>query len=381
IQDQAARAEAENASKDEFLSMLSHELRTPLNSMLGWLHILIHQSPDPILLRRGLQVIDRSAQAQIRLIKELIDTSLIVQNRLQLEMEAVDLTQLLQDVIDVMLPLADRKQLHIQATLADSPGYFIFDPDRIQQVIWNLISNSIKFTSEVGLISLELTYETHQAQIVVNDMGEGISPEILPHIFERFKQGDSATTRQHGGLGLGLAIAKYLVEAHNGTIVAESPGVGQGTIFQVTLPLTAASAPPEKPQLDTAVMTLAGFNLLIVDDDQDNLDILEMLFADVHDATVVTADSVTQAITQFLEQPPDLLISDISMPGRDGFELIQWVRSLPPEQGGAVNAIAVTGHASDSDAQRLIAAGFQAHIAKPVQFDELLDIVMRLMHK
>lgn len=382
-QDQAELAEAENASKDEFLSMLSHELRTPLNSILGWLSIIMHQPTDQSLLMRGLRVIRRSAQAQARLIEDLLDTSLIIQSRLELDYHAVDLTEVIQGVVDVMLPLAESKGVYLRASLAESPNYLVLDQDRIRQVVWNLISNAIKFTPEAGQVEISLTYETHQARIEVKDTGEGISPEFMPQVFNRFEQGSRSTTRQHGGLGLGLAIARYLVAAHNGTITAHSPGVGLGATFTVTLPLVEATIPPQEERAEELAVEseviLTGVRLLIVEDNVDNLEMLEVLCAQVHNATVVCANSVAEAIAHFTAHPPDLLVSDISLPDRDGFELIEWVRSLPSEQGGLVPAIAVTGHASERDAQRFIQAGFQAHVPKPVQFDQLLAVIITLI--
>ena len=378
VQNQVELAEAANVSKDDFLSMLSHELRTPLNSILGWLQILLHHQSDPILLGRGLNTIEHSAQAQARLINELLDTSRIIQNRLELELSAVDLTQLTRAVIEVMLPLAESKSVYLQANLAESPGYFLLDPNRIEQVVWNLISNAIKFTPEGGQINLLLTYQSGQARIQVTDTGEGISPEFLPQVFDRFQQGSHSTTRQYGGLGLGLAIAKYLVDAHDGAIIARSPGAGLGATFTVTLPLIAIDAPPEELDIQEqeSILSLAGFRLLIVDDDPDNIEVLEIFLSGIHSADVTTAKTVNEAMARFAEQPPDLLITDISMPNHDGFELIKRVRTLSPEQGGDVPAIAVTGHAAESDAQQLLAAGFQAHIPKPIQFDELISAIM-----
>ena len=380
VQEQAELAAAQNASKDEFLSMLSHELRTPLNSIMGWLHILLHQQPDPALLRRGLEVIEHSAQAQLHLIQELLDTTLIIQNRLRLDKAAVDLTQVIQGVIEVMLPLADSQQVQLIPHLPAAPSYFLLDPDRIEQVVWNLIANAIKFTPEQGQVEVRLTYHPDQAQIQITDTGKGIAPEFLPQVFDCFQQASRSTTRQHGGLGLGMAIARSLVELHQGTITVQSPGIGLGTTFVVTLPLIDAEAPSPEQQSDARPAgNLAGIQILIVDDDVDGREMLEILFAQVHQAKVVIADSVATAMSQFTVCPPDLLISDISMPGQDGFELIQWVRSHPPEQGGNVGAIALTGHASENDTATFLAAGFQAHVAKPVQFDELVAIALNLI--
>ncbi len=379
LQDQAETAEAANISKDEFLSMLSHELRTPLNSIMGWLHILLAKKPDPILLMRGLNTIEHSAKAQARLINELLDTSRIIQNRLKIDCDAVDLTEVVQEVIEVMLPLAESKPVYLQANLANSRGYCLLDPDRIEQVVWNLISNAVKFTPENGQVTVQLTYEANQAQIEIIDTGEGISPEFLPQVFDRFQQESRSTSRRYGGLGLGLAIVKYLVEAHDGTITARSPGAGLGSTFTVTLPLielTELEDYPDESSSSEPVLTLAGFRLLIIDDDPANLEVLEMVMSGIHDAIVTTTSSVTEAMAQFTEQIPDVLITDITMPDRDGFELIEWVRALSPEQGGDVPAIAVTGHAAESDTQQLLAAGFQAHVPKPILFDELISAII-----
>lgn len=246
-------------------------------------------------------------------------------------------------------------------------------------MVWNLISNAVKFTPENGQVTVQLTYEANQAQIEITDTGEGISPEFLPQVFDRFQQESRSTSRRYGGLGLGLAIVKYLVEAHDGTITARSPGVGLGSTFTVTLPLielTELEDYPDESSSSEPVLTLAGFRLLIIDDDPANLEVLEMVMSGIHDAIVTTASSVTEAMAQFTEQIPDVLITDITMPDRDGFELIEWVRALSPEQGGDVPAIAVTGHAAESDTQQLLAAGFQAHVPKPILFDELISAII-----
>lgn len=381
VQTQVDLAEAENVSKDEFLSMLSHELRTPLNSISGWLHILLHQQPDQRLLMRGLKTIKHSTQVQTRLINELLDTSHIIQNQLELEFSAVDLTQLTQTVVNVMLPLAESKPVVLEANLADSPESFQLDPDRIEQIVWNLISNAIKFTPEGGQINVELTYGTDQARIQVADTGEGISPEFLPKVFDRFQQGSRSTTRQYGGLGVGLAIAKYSVEAHKGTIIAQSPGSGLGATFTVTLPLTEIDVLPEEcdsPEQES-ILSLEGVRLLIVEDDPNSLEVLEIFLSSIHNATVTTASTVAEAKAQFSEQPPNILITDISMPHQDGFELIRWVRSLSPDQGGQVPAIAVTGHVSESDTQRFLAAGFQTHIPKPIPYEQFISEITKIL--
>lgn len=382
-QERSARVEAEaaNASKDEFLSVLSHELRTPLNAILGWTEILLSQTdPDPTLRARALTSIDRSARTQTRIIEDLLEVSRIVQGQLSLQRRSINLTELIGNVVEGILPAAERAFVQLVANLEEPPDYYYLDPERLQQVFNNALSNAIKFTPQQGRVEVTLAYQGDRAQIKIADTGNGIASEFLPYVFDRFRQADSSNSRQYGGLGLGLAIIKVFVEAHEGTVQVSSPGVNQGTTLIVTLPLTAAVPPaaPTAPPFQSENL-LGNLRILVVEDDADNLDILTVTL-EAQSATVITATSVDEAIQKMTRDGmPDLLISDISLPGRDGFSLIEWVRSRPPTLGGDMPAIALTGYAALSDTDSLLAAGFQYHLVKPTSMDELLSTVISLV--
>ncbi len=386
IQEQVARAEAEaaNASKDEFLSVLSHELRTPLNSIIGWTGILQRQADtDPELLTRAITSIERSARSQTRIISDLLEISAVIQGKLSLQLQAVNLTRLINLVIDLVQPIVENKKIQLITRLADSPQQLHLDPERMQQVLWNGLTNALKFTPEGGQISVSLTYTDDQAQIEITDTGEGINPDFLPYVFDRFRQADSSNIRRYGGLGLGLAIVKHFTEAHHGTVTIDSPGVGQGCTLTIRLPLAMIIPRPTElvdPLLsaDTTAADFTNLRILIVEDDTDSLEILTLTLQ-MQDATVITANSVQEAMKRFTDEMPDLLISDISLPGQDGFVLIDWVRSLPPEQGGETPAIALTGYAASSDTERLIAAGFQRHVAKPFDIETLIAAIVSVL--
>ncbi|MGC1309541.1 MAG: chemotaxis protein CheB [Phormidesmis sp.] len=379
-QAQAARQEAEaaNTSKDEFLSVLSHELRTPLNTILGWTSILLRTQPDPTLLNRALTSIDRSTRTQSRIIEDLLEVSRIIQGQLELRQQSVDLTALMSGVIEGMLPAAEQAGVRLAAALDETPGHFYFDPDRLRQVFNNVISNAIKFTPSGGQIHTRLTYTPDQAKIEIADTGSGIEAEFLPHVFDRFCQVNSSNTRQYGGLGLGLAIVKTFVEAHGGKVRISSPGIGEGTTLTIMLPLVAAIAP-----ISTATPTPTGDNLLtglcilVVEDNPDNLEILTMML-EVQGATVIAARSVAEAMSLLVaENAIGLLISDISLPGEDGFDLIRQVRAA--SWGEGLPAIAVTGYAAASDTEKIFRAGFQHHLPKPVEIDELIAAIIDLV--
>ncbi|MBE9079407.1 PAS domain-containing protein [Romeria aff. gracilis LEGE 07310] len=376
-----AEAEAENIRKNEFLSMLSHELRTPLNSILGWSDILLRRPPKPEVLTRALEAIQRGARSQARLIEDLLDLSRIIQGKLQLTMHPTNLTRVMQSVIETLQPDAERKQIRLEANLAPAPASILADAERLQQVFLNLLTNAIKFTPEGGQVAVQLTYSQTVIQIQVADSGKGISADMLPYIFDRFRQDDSSTTRSYGGLGLGLAIVRYLVEAHNGTVAAASDGEGQGATFIVSLPLVVANTPAEPAAAppDPGRDCLTGLRLLLVDDQESNLDPLTFVL-ETQGATVVTANSAAAAMAQIEAQPPDLLISDVGMPHMNGLELVRWVRSRPAEQGGEMPAIALTAFAAEAEAQDILAAGFQHHLAKPVSLDDVVAVVARLIN-
>ncbi|MBE9077549.1 PAS domain-containing protein [Romeria aff. gracilis LEGE 07310] len=376
-----AEAEAENIRKNEFLSMLSHELRTPLNSILGWSQILTQRQPRPEVMARALEAISRGARTQAQLIEDLLDISRIIQGRLHLAARPTNLTSIIRSVIESLELTAEQKQIRLEAQLDPTPGSVIVDPDRMQQVFANLLINAIKFTPEGGQVEVRLTYSESEIQAQVIDTGKGISPEILPHIFERFRQDDSSATRSYGGLGLGLAIVRYLVEAHDGIVTAESEGEGQGATFTIALPLVLADVPPARPSAlpEADDIRLTGARLLLVDDEEDNLAPLRYVL-EAQGATVMTAISAAAALEKLVEQRPDVLISDIAMADMTGIDMIRLVRSRPPEQGGGVPAIALTAYAADSEVQEILAAGFQHHIAKPIDIDEVIALIASLVN-
>ena len=383
MQERTARVEAEsaNASKDEFLSMLSHELRTPLSAILGWVSILLSRSQtDPTLLNRALTSIERSALTQTRIIEDLLQVSRIIQGQMVLQRQAVNLSNLVRDVIESMLPIAERADIQLVSDLDEASDYFYFDPDRLQQVFSNALSNAIKFTPREGQITTRLTYSVDQAHIQITDTGRGIDPDFLPYVFDRFRQASSSNTREYGGLGIGLTIVKTFVEAHEGTVRISSPGIGLGATLTIMLPLVEAIAPiPTPAPLPPGENLLSGLRILIVEDDADNREILTIML-ETQSAIVIPTDSVAAAIeTLTNEEPPDLLISDISLPGQDGFDLIAWVRSRDPNEGGDLPAIALTGYAASEHTQKILAAGFQDHLTKPTDTDALMAAIVNLV--
>jgi len=378
----AARQRAEDASrlKDEFLATVSHELRTPLNAILGWSQVLEDDDVDPEGARRAISTIARNARSQARLIDDLLDISRIITGRLRLETRAIPELGTIVDAAAGSLRLAaEAKAIDLRVTLEARVGPILGDPTRLQQVVWNLVSNAIKFTPRGGEVRVELTCEEDLGRLVVRDTGEGIRPDFLPYVFDRFRQGDGGTTRVHGGLGLGLAIVRQLVELHGGDVTVASDGVGRGATFTVTLPIMAAQdddrrargdeppARPEDPHLD-------GLRVLAVDDEPDSLELVRTILerCRVH---VDTATSAVEALRRIAEGGTDLLIADVAMPDRDGFWLIREVRGLAPEAGGSTPAVALTALARAEDKRALLAAGYQVHLAKPITAEQLTGTV------
>lgn len=392
--ERAARAEAERTGrmKDEFLATLGHELRTPLNAILGWSTILRGEAlTDDVA--EGLAIIERNARAQTRIIEDLLDMSRIISGKVRLDVQRLDLAAVLAAAVETIRPAANAKGLRLQTVLDPGARWVSGDPNRLQQVFWNLLSNAVKFTPKGGQVRVVLECVHSHLEVSVSDSGEGIAPEFLPHVFDRFRQADASTTRHHGGLGLGLAIVKQLVELHGGTVRAGSAGVGQGTSFRVMLPLRAlrpeddgaagerrhpragaADAPP--PPLSEQ-LPLRGVNVLVVDDEADARTLIRRLLED-REANVRTAGSAAEAMALFLAERPDVLVSDIGMPGEDGYALIGQVRALGPGQGGATPALALTAYARSEDRLKALLAGFQMHLAKPVETLELLATVASL---
>jgi signal transduction histidine kinase/DNA-binding response OmpR family regulator len=382
-----SEAREANRVKDEFLATLSHELRTPLTAMLGWVQLLRSGALDTEDASRGMEIIERNVMSQARLIDDLLDVSRIITGKLRLAMRPISLVSVIEAALDVVRPTADAKGLVLESTLDPAASQVTGDPDRLQQVIWNLLVNAIKFTSREGAVHVSLAREGPHVRIEVSDTGEGIEPAFLPHIFDRFRQADSSSRRAHGGLGLGLAIVRHVTELHGGTAWATSEGPGRGATFVVRLPLTPAFVErlPTRPAAllpaTTAPMTpaddFAGLRIVVIDDDPDGRDMVAQVLR-MHHAEVTTAAGAREALERIAVSPPDLIISDIGMPGEDGYDLIRQVRGLPRERGGMAPALALTAFARDEDRTRALAAGFQAHASKPIGPAELVSIVAQL---
>ncbi|WP_437682661.1 ATP-binding protein [Sorangium sp. So ce131] len=364
----AARAEAEAASrlKDEFLAVLSHELRTPLNAILGWAHIASDAPADGATVRHALEVIRRNAAVQLRVIDDLLDVSRIVAGKMGIHAASVDLGDVLTAALDSVRPAAEAKGIAISLQIDESARVAAGDAARLQQVFWNLLSNALKFTPEAGRIEVRLDRAGGEARVVVRDTGRGIAPEFLPHVFERFRQEDTGTARKHGGLGLGLAVVRYLVEAHGGTVDAESAGEGRGATFTVTLPLR----PPEPGAPRSAAVerpaSLQHVRVLVVDDDADTRELFAYMLARAGAATEGAA-SVEEALARLASERFDVLISDIGMPERDGYVLMDAVRGHTDPRVRSIRAIAVTSYAGDSHRARAIDGGFDEYVAKPLE--------------
>lgn len=391
VQEQNARMEAErlNRLKDEFLSTVSHELRTPLNAILGWSQILRTAKADEGRMNRALETIERNARSQAQLIDDLLDISRIITGKIRLNVQAVGLLSVIEAAIDTVRPAADAKKIRLRSVLDPAAGPILGDAERLQQIVWNLLSNAIKFTPKRGRVQVYLQRINSHIEIVVADTGQGISAEFLPHVFERFRQADGSTTRSFGGLGLGLAIVRQLVEVHGGTVHVESPGEGQGATFTVKLPLIAVgptAIEPERvhPAVGGSVPfvgspRLDGLKLLIVDDDADMRDLLTYTL-EVCGADVIVAASADEAISLLTTSstPIHILISDIGMPDEDGYALLRRIRALAPECGGRIPAIALTAYARSQDRTAALLAGFQSHVAKPVEPAELIAVLANL---
>jgi PAS domain S-box-containing protein len=384
--ERAARADAERATrlKDEFVATLSHELRTPLNAILGWTQVLRRgRSSDPAAVARGLEVIERNTRLQAQLISDLLDVSRIVSGKLRLELELVDLAAVIEAAVETVREAAETKKVKIERELEPGVPTLVGDHARLQQIIWNLLSNAIKFTPEGGAVKVTLGRQDVAAVVTVKDNGIGINPEFVPFLFDRFRQADSSTTRRFGGLGLGLAIVKQLTELHNGVVSAESAGEGQGATFTVRLPLgvapeegmPAAAAGANNNNHPTALgARLDGLTVMVVEDDPDTRELVNRLLTE-SGARVQAVGTAAEALEHFLSDRPDILVSDIGLPGQDGYSLIERIRGLDPAQGGGVPAIALTAFARSEDRTRALQAGFQAHVVKPVEPAELVATV------
>ncbi len=388
--ERTARAEIERVSvvKDEFLATLSHELRTPLNAVLGWSEMLLARTKGDSDTRHGLETIARNARAQAKLIDDLLDMNRIVSGKIRLDVQQIELLPIVDAALDAVRPSAEAKAIVIRRTIDPHAGTLFGDPSRLQQVVWNLLTNAVKFTAKGGEIDVIVHRVNSHVEIIVHDTGMGIATSFLPHVFERFRQEDSSTTRKYGGLGLGLSIVKQLVELHGGNVKAESAGDAQGSTFTVSLPLRTSrelSAPPREhpttvphPIALSAEISLAGVKVLVVDDEPDARDLLKCVLGDAS-AAVLTAGSAEEALALVKSERPDVIISDIGMPERDGYQFMRDVRSLLPAGGGKTPAIALTAFARSEDRTRAMLAGFQVHVSKPIEPQELILTVKRLM--
>ena len=387
--EQAARASAEQANrlKDEFLAMVSHELRTPLNAILGWADMLRSGSLDEARRARAMQAIHESAKRQAQLIEELLDVARIMSGKLRLEQSTINLVEIVRAAVEVVQPAADAKRIVIAVDAGATDGMLFGDAARLQQVVWNLLTNAVKFTPEEGVLNVRLR-RTHDAlALTVTDSGQGIEPAFLPSVFEPFRQADGSTTRRHGGLGLGLSIVKQLVEAHGGTIQAYSAGEGRGATFTVRLPLAAvfaeSSAPVDRDatssgaQAEAARASLEGISVLVVDDDDGSREVVAAYLED-HRAAVVTAASAEEALTLLEQRRVDVLLADIAMPDQDGYELVRRIRASIAPAIASIPAAALTAFAREEDRQHALRAGFQMHLTKPVDARSLIQAVATL---
>jgi PAS domain S-box-containing protein len=386
--ERTARSEAErvNTMKDEFLATLSHELRTPLNAILGWSQLLATNNLSPEDFAQGVEAIERNARTQAQLIEDLLDMSRIISGKVRLNIQATDLPNIVDQAVESLRPSAVAKQIQLRKIIDQHPGTVTGDPTRLQQIVWNLLSNAIKFTPKGGKVDVLLQRIESHLEITVRDSGIGIKPEFLPFVFERFRQADASTTRSYSGLGLGLSIVKNLVDLHGGTVQVESAGEDQGATFFVRLPLAPIRGvdrqdhptAPKPMDFDLTVVQLTGIKVMVVDDEADARELLKQVLSQC-EADVSTAASADEGLELARSLRPDVIVSDIGMPGKDGYEFIRELRSWSPENGGCTPAIALTAFARSEDRTRAMLAGYQVHIAKPIEPQELVATVGNLV--
>jgi PAS domain S-box-containing protein len=375
-------AEESNRLKDEFLATVSHELRTPLTAILGWSRLLESGALDEQSTKQAIETIWRNAKSQAQIIDDILDVSRIITGNLYLDLHPMELGPVVENAINVVHPTADAKGIKIDSEINHVPAVVSGDANRLQQVIWNLLSNAVKFTNNGGRVGLKICHVGSAVEIRVTDTGQGISREFLPFVFDRFRQADSTTTRQHGGLGLGLAIARHLVEIHGGSISAESPGEGQGATFTIKLPLMDSSVRVSEADLKAdqlslpSAQLLSGVNVLLVDDDTDTLELMATALSK-RQANVTAVSSAGDAIQAIRNNRPDVLISDIAMPEEDGYDLIERVRALEDGQSQTIPAVAITAYAKEEDRRRALSSGFQIYLAKPIELSELISVVAK----
>jgi PAS domain S-box-containing protein len=394
--ERAARSDAERASrtKDEFLATLSHELRTPLNAVLGWTMVLRKLKSLPDEAANALNVIERNARSQAQIIADLLDMSSIISGKVRLDVQRTDLASIITATVETVRPATQAKNIRLQVVLDPMAGPVRGDPNRLQQVLWNLLTNAVKFTHKDGRVTITLARVNSHLEIEVIDNGEGIEPAFLPHMFDRFRQGDASTTRRHGGLGLGLSIVKQLVELHGGSISVKSAGRGMGATFRVVLPVMAtavdSTVPAEArehpahsvsgPDVEAmSIIDLTGAKVLVVDDEPDARLLIQRLLEDCH-ASVLTASSAVEALQVLGRDSVDVIVSDIGMPGEDGFSLIRRIRAIK-DRNASTPAVALTAYARVEDRVKAIQAGFQMHLSKPVEPMELMTMVASLARR
>ena len=375
-------AEESNRLKDEFLATVSHELRTPLTAILGWSRLLEDGSLDDSTMQQAVETIGRNAKAQAQIVDDILDVSRIITGNLYLDLHPLEVVPVVENAINVVRPTADAKGIRVETYLDSAPAMISGDANRLQQVVWNLLSNAVKFTNSGGRVCVKVSQGGGAVEVSVSDTGQGINKEFLPYVFERFTQADSTTTRQHGGLGLGLAIARHLVEIHGGTIRAESKGEDRGATFTIRLPLLessvglAAAVDQDQHQLAQSQQLLSGVNVLLVDDDSDTLTLMTTALRK-RQANVTAVSSAGEAIQAITRRRPDVLVSDIAMPDEDGYGLIEKIRRLENGDTDNIPAVAITAYAKDEDRERALSAGFQIYLAKPVELTELISVVAR----
>jgi signal transduction histidine kinase/ActR/RegA family two-component response regulator len=384
--EQSARqmAASANRMKDEFLATLSHELRTPLNAIIGWVDILLKGQYNPSVLSHAVEVIHRNARAQAQLIEDMLDASRIITGKFHLDMHPTKILSTVDAAVESVRPLAEAKGISLSKAFDISAGEVLGDRVRLQQVVWNLLSNAIKFTPRGGSVDVRVGRAGDHVEIIVSDTGQGIGSDVLPYVFDRFRQVDSSYARKQGGLGLGLAIVRHLTELHGGRVEARSAGEGLGAMFKVRLPLMAAKrgAPRSQPQARNLPARskdrlLEGVRILLVDDHADTREMLSVVLRD-NGADVKLSSSAGEALEALKSWRPDILVSDIGMPGEDGYSLLNKVRRLDPDRGGNIPALALTGYAGLGEGERALLAGYQLHLAKPIEPDELILALAQL---
>lgn len=388
--EKSARNEAERANrlKDEFLATISHELRNPLNAILGWAHMMQLGNLTPANTERAVETIYRNAKSQAQLVADLLDVSRIISGKLRLDVRPVDLLSIINAAIDSIRPAADAKGIRVRTMLDPAAGPISGDADRLQQIVWNLLTNAVKFTPKGGRIRVKLQRINSHVEIVVSDSGVGISKEFLPYVFDRFRQADASTTRIHGGLGLGLSIVHQLVDLHGGTVSVQSEGEGKGATFTIKLPFVGAVSDQKDTESVHLTQTeevisfeelpsLQGLKVLVVDDEADTRELIREVLKECG-SEVITSCSAAEALAALEKHKPDILISDLGMPDEDGYSLIAKIRALPSERGGQIPAAALTAYARAEDRMRVLRSGFQFHLPKPVDSAELVTVIASL---